>query len=477
MDLVTLAKYPFLLESRKYLKENGPSLDELINDIAFSTARSLGKLRVLHTMEKTEENEFSTVPECINELLSYIVARILISSASDQFITKWYALDEAVRMNYRLENENMDFVINVSEELGINAKKDSETALIHFTDYLKYATSFRGKKWKLINQDLKNGFVSLDKRKLVRMIREVLKIRFENELPLKVTDEIKNAFKNDIGELLKKAEIRKKKFETKDFGKVNALKFPPCIKHIYGMLQSGENVSHSGRFGLTAFLHNIGMNSNQILKLYNLSPDFDENKARYQIEHITGQISGTEYKALACKAMKTYGICINMDDLCKFISHPIGYYDIKKREYNSINRFSREVSLTIKDFEADKKNIHEIFMKFYNELYKLDWKNPLIIDNFKDIKKSDKKIAYQIKVKITKSFLKSTKIIIGDDEKYFVYSQPIFEDKFGNNMPSLAITDWNIIGKLIRNNNKFSSILGIVLDFEDKKYFFIKKAY
>lgn len=474
MELITLAKYPFLKEAKDYLKDNGPNLEELINDIAYSTTRSLGKSRVLHSLEKTEEYSFSTPPEYINELLSYIIARILVSCANDQFITKWYALDEATRINYRLENENLDFIINISQGLGLDSSKDGENVKIHFIDYLKYATSFRSKKWKLINQELKNGYVTLDKTKLARMLREVLRNRFENELPLQVTDEIKSAFKKDTIELQNKAEIRKKKFETKDLGKVSASKFPPCIQHIYGMLQSGVNVPHQGRFALTAFLHNIGMNLNQILKLYHLSPDFDESKALYQIRHITGQVSGTKYKALACKAMKTYGICYNMDDLCKFISHPIGYYEIKKRRYSPRNRFSWEVMITIKDIEGDKKKTYEEAMKWFNEINKIDWKKVLRIDNFKQLGNIKEMKAVQIRVKVIQGYLTSTKITIGEDEKYFVYLQPFFEDKFGNKIQTLAIIDWDLIMKLIGKNNKFVEIFGVVFEVGGKRFFNLK---
>lgn len=474
MDLITLAKYPFLKESRKYLKENGPNLEDLINDIAFSTTRELGYSRVLHSLEKTEEYNFSSTPECINEILSYIIARILVSCSSDPYIIKWYSLDEATRINYRLENENMDFIISVAQELGVETTKDNENAKIHFVDYLKFATSFRSKKWKLINQDMQKGNITLKRKEFARLLREVLRIRFESELPLIINDDIKKAFSKDVTQLKNKAEIRKKRYENKDLGKVSALKFPPCIRHLHGMLGSGINVPHQGRFALTAFLHNIGMNINQILKMYHLSPDFDESKAMYQIRHITGDISGTKYKALACKAMKTYGICFNPDELCKFISHPIGYYGIKKRKYSPGNIFSNEIKITINNFEKENKKIPENSMNLFGVVRKIDWKKSLNVDNFKQVENVKEPKAVKIKVMVNKSFLAGTKIRFGEDEKYFVYLIPIFEDKFGNKIQSLAIIDWYLIGKLIGKNKKHITIVGLLLEIGSKTFFYVR---
>jgi DNA primase large subunit len=71
------------------------------------------------------------------------------------------------------------------------------------------------------------------------------------------------------------------------------------------------------------------MSADEIIKLFGTSPDFDESKTRYQVEHITGKISGTEYTPPECDTMRTYGICIDADSLCKRISHPLSYYSKK----------------------------------------------------------------------------------------------------------------------------------------------------
>jgi len=100
------------------------------------------------------------------------------------------------------------------------------------------------------------------------------------------------------------------------------------MKEILSMIQSGENVPHMGRFAIVAFFHALGISREEIFKLFSAAPDFDEERTRYQIDHITGRISSTEYSPPGCDKMRTYGLCPTekMDDICKSVKHPISYY-------------------------------------------------------------------------------------------------------------------------------------------------------
>jgi DNA primase large subunit len=92
-----------------------------------------------------------------------------------------------------------------------------------------------------------------------------------------------------------------------------------------------------GRFALVSFLNSLQLNTNEILKLFSNAPDYQEDRTRYQVEHITGTSSSISYKSPGCDKMRTYGICPvdKMDDLCRRIRHPISYYSAKwKTEKN-----------------------------------------------------------------------------------------------------------------------------------------------
>ncbi len=103
-------------------------------------------------------------------------------------------------------------------------------------------------------------------------------------------------------------------------------------------IKEGEGLPHTARFAVTAFLRTVGMPVDEIVDMYDTFPDFDEEKTRYQVEHISGDSSGTEYTPPSCGTMKTYGNCPEhlMDSKCRAdtVTHPLSYYRWALREEN-----------------------------------------------------------------------------------------------------------------------------------------------
>jgi DNA primase large subunit len=91
-------------------------------------------------------------------------------------------------------------------------------------------------------------------------------------------------------------------------------------------VSKGINLAHSARFALVSFLLQINMTPDEVIALFATSPDFDQDRTRYQVEHIAGA-TGTRYKPPACATMATYGNCPGEDDLCRRIRHPLSYYE------------------------------------------------------------------------------------------------------------------------------------------------------
>jgi DNA primase large subunit len=71
------------------------------------------------------------------------------------------------------------------------------------------------------------------------------------------------------------------------------------IKKMLEMVAANANLAHSARFALTSFLLCINMFVDQVVGLFNTSPDFDQEK-----NLLSGGAyrwpSGTKYKALRC---------------------------------------------------------------------------------------------------------------------------------------------------------------------------------
>ncbi len=334
MDPRHYARYPFLKDAAEYVKERGVTPEELITEEAFRPARTRGRQRVLDALNKSEIGSGTTATEAdvLDEILSYPMARIFVSCINDKFLTRRYALAEGVTMNWRLEQEEMEIVEEIAYQLGVDATLEEESLRMHFADYLRFSSRLRSKDWKLVNTEVKKGYVFLNQTKFARLLQQALQDRIESELPLDLPDWIPGALSNDLKDLKALVDFRREQYKAEDFGKVSVENFPPCMQHLIGMTQAGENMPHSGRFALTAFLHHIGLSPDDILLLFATSPDFDASKTRYQVEHITGETSGTEYTPPECATMRSYGICYEPDKLCNHpkIKHPLTYYRIKQ---------------------------------------------------------------------------------------------------------------------------------------------------
>ncbi len=327
-----LARYPYLQDAKIYVKKQGMAITELIKDPLYDRALSIAVERLNHAFENKDigVRRLSTESDCIMELFSYPIARMITCCINDSFFTRRYALGEAVRFFKNLMKEPTSTIVEIAKEFNFTIKYDQDTNVlsIYFTDYLSFAPT-RYKTWKLVNREVKNGYITISPRDLSRLSQEALRHRINKELSDKPCHElIKKTFYEEINTFKNKVATIQKNNETIPVGKLDIEKLPPCIKRILADVQSGENVPHMGRFALVSFLNSLKLTTQDIIDLFNTAPDFDEEKSRYQIEHITGEISSTSYKPPGCDKLKTYGLCPSeeIDEICKRTNHPLSYY-------------------------------------------------------------------------------------------------------------------------------------------------------
>jgi len=335
VELSTLAKYPFLNASKTYVKDNALSVEELLDDPLYERAHIIGVERLDNAFKDRDVGNriLATEYDCVMELLSYPIARMVAVCIDDVYFKRRYALGEAVHAYKNLINESTSFLLDVSKEFNLRVKctEDTNKLSIYFTDYLRNAPT-RYKEWKMINREMKAGYIHISHRDLARLIQEALRSRINNELDARKCNRvISDTFSSDINRIKNKVMMHRKKMEAAPVGKLDIEKLPPCMKEILAAIKSGENVPHMGRFALVAFLNSLRLNTNDVLKLFSSAPDFEEEKTRYQVEHITGSTSSTAYTPPGCDKMRTYGICPadKMDELCKRKRHPLSYYKAK----------------------------------------------------------------------------------------------------------------------------------------------------
>ncbi|MDD3246657.1 MAG: DNA primase regulatory subunit PriL [Methanosarcina sp.] len=354
MQAEKLAYYPFISEASAHVENLGISLESLLNSRAYRAARARGIERVKEALEgEIKKSPVSGETQVLSELLSYPFARMLVACVDDQLFTRRYSLAEAKAAYTFLRTETPEFLLEFGEDFEISADFRDSYFSMHFTDYIRFSNSLKDPTWKLTNRQLRAGKIKITKEEFARLLEEAVRERIEQSFPIpEIPPEVSSFCSPYVSEIKEQFEVQKKNFGATDFGAVEPDLFPPCIAHALANVQGGVNLAHSMRFAMTSFLLSVGMSVEEILNLFNVSPDFDAEKTLYQIEHIAGA-TGNVYKPPACDTMRTYGNCVGKDGLCATISHPLGYYE--KKVYFK-NRDKEKEQEKEKEKENEEKN-------------------------------------------------------------------------------------------------------------------------
>src|SRR5689334_4713619 len=99
------AMFPFLPEGREAVKKFEVTLPDLVEGKGWDRARRRGWARVDASLKGEELADFSTggkEADLLEEVLSYLYARILVSAVNDSYLTKKFCLAEAKTFERRL---------------------------------------------------------------------------------------------------------------------------------------------------------------------------------------------------------------------------------------------------------------------------------------------------------------------------------------------------------------------------------------
>ncbi|MFB6270107.1 MAG: DNA primase regulatory subunit PriL [Halobacterium sp.] len=331
------ARYPFLGEARQAVQEAGVDLARVVaeEDAVVERARE----RVVGALTEGDVGERARSDRV--ELLSYPVARVLVSVVDEHVLVRKYA-DAEARAAYdrftadetddtELKSVGNDAALSRAELLRefdltdhVHATQDGYD--VDVPTYLLLASSLRPDDWRLVNRALRDGRVPVTDAELDTLLEQAVRDRVAEGLPLDVPDEIADAMEapaTAVRDVLADMDL------TREIDTVVPELFPPCMQHLLDQIQRGEHLPHHSRFAITAFLANVGLSTDEIVEIYEVNPGFGEEMTRYQTDHIQGETSPTEYTAPSCATMKAYGDCVNPDDLCDAINHPLSYYEAK----------------------------------------------------------------------------------------------------------------------------------------------------
>jgi len=315
------------------------SLDVELLDIVYKNVYDIvlnrAESRIVQALEGDIEKPLfadSQITEMEVELLSYPIARLLLSCIGDLYAIRRYALKEAKSSGEFLrstlskmdEEEALSFLEELAHELGVRVEHMEGGSRMSLTSYLKYASHIHEPRWKLVNREVDRGMVVVRRDEMIRLLQEAIRTRVEGGMPLSVPPEVCRRLSVRIGRIRALLEEKKARFEQENVrGPERA--YPPCIREAMRLAREGMNLPHSQRFALTSFLLTIGWSVQEVVELLASSPDFDEKMTTYQVEHIAGS-TGTTYTPPSCATMQTYGNCMGKDELCARVSHPLAYY-------------------------------------------------------------------------------------------------------------------------------------------------------
>lgn len=331
-----LARYPFLEAARDAVAEAEVDLAEVVASEKAVVDRALE--RVTHAIEDGTVGAVARDPRV--ELLSYPVARVIVSLVDEHVVLRKYAAAEARAAHDRFTDDMADDTELQSverEQLGLRRllREFDLTDDVHdlpdgyaidVPAYLLLSAGIRGDEWRLVNRTLSEGRVPVTRTELVRLVQAAIEDRIESGLPLSVPGPVAEPLGDAVAEV---ESVLADLDLTRDIDAVVPELFPPCMQHLLQQVRDGEHLEHHSRFAITSFLTTIGLTTDEIIEIYSVNPGFGEEVTRYQTDHIRGDTSPTEYTPPSCATMKSYGDCHNPDALCEHISHPLSYYEAK----------------------------------------------------------------------------------------------------------------------------------------------------
>ncbi len=369
------ARYPFFEGAREAVREAEISPAALIAEDAPAVER--GKERVERAlMEGNVAAEDPRRWDTREELLSYPIARILVSLIETPAAVEKYAKAEAATARERFQT---DFAADDDLQSGGRTRASLEEVLREFDladavrpeqaggtgstarpgarrgggasagsrapshywvelgSYLDLADAEWGSRWRLVNREVAAGEVRVAAEELSRILEAAVERRVATGLPFEVRgtdggDAIAEAVSTAVADLRSLLNDHDAGRTTVD-AVVPAL-FPPCMKALVRRARGDEALPGHAEFSLVSFLVAFGMDADDVTTLLDVDGDTAE-RIETRVEYLANA-DGTQYPPPSCTTMQSYGDCVDPDERCETISHPLSYYTDAVRDAGDV---------------------------------------------------------------------------------------------------------------------------------------------
>jgi DNA primase large subunit len=285
-----------------------------------------------------------------SEVLIYAIIRVFIELINEDFLRNRFAEAFSKRTEKILQSESPKTIKNLAintfnwdlaEEIHVSAR--TYEWKLQFNDFLEVAPDLMANDWKLINQEMHDGWVFLTKEKLIRIIAEKTKFYIaKRKIAREEIPKLPESYESYLNELKTKVNTIKTDLASQRVysDEIKKSAYPPCLNFILKKAEKGENLAHPERLFLTFFLLNIETSIDDVLNVFKTQPDFNEEITRYQVEFAAGKRgSGTKYTSFGCPKLISYGLCQKRSDpekwcqngrvFKKTLKNPLQYYRAK----------------------------------------------------------------------------------------------------------------------------------------------------
>lgn len=326
------ARYPFLEASRAAVEAADVDLAAVVREGGAPVDRGVERVeRALVEGSVAPADRWTTRAE----LLSYPVARVLVSLLDLRGAVEKYARAEAALAYERFTDDfEEDARLKSAGEGTLSLRElladfdlDDEVRpagegrfSVAVGAYLRLASSLGG-DWRLATRPLHDGQVTVERRELYDLLREAVRRRVADGLPLSVPDPIADAVAGEVQRLRDSLSAVER---TRDVEAFEPTEFPPCMRALAERGRDGT-LGDTGRFALLSFVASTGASFEQLAALLGVSDLEAADALRYQYERLAGD--GAQFAPPSCATMQSNEDCHDPDDRCETIGHPLAYYE------------------------------------------------------------------------------------------------------------------------------------------------------
>lgn len=352
---VDMIKYPFIKESGEYLKSQPFGLEDFGRDpdlegiVTRAHERIIAARQGLPSKPKVQDLHNNNIA-LQNEIFSFLIAVVLVKLSRVRMLASKFSMQEAISAERLLEKDlrpvgdvgggimidaqqqhTRSLAVRIIHDIsGVQISKPAESSfgenkivydddwLVEIPDYLRRAVHFHEREWKLVNRRVGGGRVYLTSHETVRIIRKELEHFIRQRIDAIQVPQMFPQFEEPVAELVRWGRENQPVI-------VETSEYPPCIKHAIKVLESGENLPHSGRFMLAAYLIQKGQSVNEIAPLFKNAPDYNQKTTLYQLNSIAGETgSRVTYLCPSCQKIKGNDLCFEAPE-CSGIVNPVQF--------------------------------------------------------------------------------------------------------------------------------------------------------